>query len=44
MNEIVRHALIGPEIHCDIVTVIHEIIHLIHEPKILLAAGIMLWP
>lgn len=43
MNEIASHALIGSEIHCDIVTVAHEIIHLIHEPKILLAAGILLW-
>lgn len=44
MNEIVSHALIGSEIHCGIVTVIHQIIHLIPEPKILLAAGILLWP
>lgn len=44
MNDIVSQALIGSEIHCDIVTVIHEIIYLIPEPKILLAAGILLWP
>lgn len=44
MNEFVSHALITSEMHCGIVAVIHEIIHLIPEGKFWLAAGVLLRP